>query len=287
MLSGLNQFFVRGRRLRMVLSTGALILGPLAIARGATLQSGGSTLLVNPDSAVMNYSWLVDGMDQFGGSPKGQESFFFSVGDAGPQSLSALTHNVIYNSGGVLTVGYTDPGEFTLVLSDNLAGGSTNAALTELLSFNNTSGATLNLHVFQYANFNADGAGNDNTLSLSGLPTNTADQTDTMGDHVNVAADSPDEYQIANDSSVYMKVTAPTFEPLSDNSTGPITGNTSFGFEWDPAIGVGGSYQISITESVSAQCHAVPLPGAGYGALATLGGIAGIAAIRRARRLIA
>jgi hypothetical protein len=283
MLSGHNQSFVRGRCLRMVLSTGALVLGPLAIARGATLQSGGSTLLVNPDSAVMNYSWLVDGMDQFGGSPKGQESFFFSVGDAGPQPLSALAHSVIYNSGGVLTVGYTDPGEFTLLLSDNLAGGSNNAALTELLTINNTSAATLNLHIIQYANFNAGG---DDTLSLSGAP-NTADQTDTMGDHVNVNVDTPDEYQIANDSSVYMKVTAPTFEPLNDNSTGPITGDTSFGFEWDPAISLGGSDQISITESVSAQCHAVPLPAAGYGALATLAGIAGIAAIRRVRRVIA
>jgi hypothetical protein len=283
MLSGLNQSFVRGRCLRMVLCSGALVLGPLGIARGATLQSGGSTLLVNPDSAVMNYSWLVDGMDQFGGSPQGQESFFFSVGDAGPQPLSALTHNVIYNSGGVLTVGYTDPGEFTLTLSDNLAGGTNNAALTEVLSINNTSAATLNLHIFQYDNFNAGG---ESTLALSGTSINVANQSDNMGDNVNVNVDTPDEYQIANDSSVYMKVTAPTFEPLSDNSTGPITGDTSFGFEWDPAIGVGGSDQISITESVSAQCHVVPLPGAGYGALATLGGIAGIAAIRRARRSI-
>lgn len=280
-----SYFSARAGCVLTALSAGTLILGPLSTASAATLQNGNSTLLVNPNSSVMNYSWLVDGVDEFGGSPAGQESFFFSLGSAAPQPLSVLSPSVIYNSGGVLTVKYTDPGEFTILLVDNLIGGtpnSGNASLTELLSINNTSTAPIDLHIFQYVDFNAAAADNNYTLSLSNSPPNTADQTDALGDHLNVAVDTPDEYQIANDSSVYMKVTGPTFQPLNDNSTGPITGATNFAFEWDPIINCPGTDQISITESV--QNHVVPLPPATYGVLFTLTGMAGIGAIRRARQ---
>lgn len=277
---GLSHFFARGGY-RCVLGTTILILSPLAAATGATLQDGDSTLLVNPDSSVMNYSWMVGGVDVFGGSPTGQESFFFSLGDTAPQPLSALTHVVVYNSGGLLTVKYTDPGEFTILLSDSLAGGSNNAALTELLSINNKTDSDLDLHIFQYGDFNAAEASDNYTLSLSTLPTNVADQGDTLGDAFNVAVDVPDEYQIANDASVYMKLTGPSFVPLNDNSVGPISGATNFAFEWDPQIPGNGTDQISITESV--QNRVVPLPTATWAALSTLAGIVTIGGFRRIR----
>jgi hypothetical protein len=236
----------------------------------------------------MNYSWLIDGVDVFGGSPAGQESFFFSLGNTAPQPLSALTHVVVYNSGGLLTVKYTDPGEFTILLSDVLSGGtpgSANASLTELLSIDNKSATELNLHLFQFVDFNAAEAHNNYTLSLSSSPTNVANQTDTLGDQFNVAVDVPDEYQIANDSSVYMKLTGPSFVPLNDNSVGPISGATNFAFEWDPNISWNGTNQISITESV--QNRVVPVPSAAWAALSTLAGIAAVAAVRRLRLPIA
>jgi hypothetical protein len=287
MLLGLSHFFARGGY-RCALGAVILILSPMAITRAATLQDGDSTLQVNPDSSVMNYSWLVDGVDVYGGSPAGQESFFFSLGNAAPQPLSALTHIVVYNSDGLLTVKYTDPGEFSILLSDVLSGGtpgSGNAALTELLSIDNKSGAALDLHILQFVDFNAAEADNNYTLSLSSSPTNVTDQIDTLGDHFNVAVDIPDEYQIANDSSVYMKMSSPTFVPLNDNSTGPMSGATNFAFEWDPNLSWNGTDQISITESV--QNRVVPLPTAAWAALSTLAGIAAVAGVRRLRAHIA
>jgi hypothetical protein len=279
-------FFSRGWYVRFGAGVLMLALSPL-IARGATLQSGNSTLLVNPDSAVMNYSWTVDGVNEYGGSPSGQESFFFSLGNSAPQPLSTLSPTVTYNNAGLLTVSYNDPGEFTALLVDNLIGGNTgsgSAALTELISINNTSSSALTLHIFQYVDYNAAPAGDDYTMSLSNTPPNTAYMTDSLSDQFTVAVDTPDEYQIADDSSIYMQLTGATFQALNNNSVGPMTGDPSFAFEWDPIIGVGGTDQISITESIQ-NTPVVPLPPAAWAAVWTLAAIAGIGTLRRVRRM--
>ena len=203
-------------------------------------------------------------------------------------ALSTISNQ--FSSGGVLSATYQGDG-FNTVLNFTLVGGSTGSktsSIIETLTFNNTSDAPIQAKIFDYENFALDGAAGNDTLTLSGSPVNTADQTDPLGTDANVVATgggaAPDFYQIGTNGSV-LALLASTNDTvtLNDNSTGPLVGDDSFAFEWEPTIDAGGSFQISVNQTITGGAM-VPLPNAALSGAGLLGLLTGIALMRKAFR---
>jgi hypothetical protein len=255
-----------------------------------TLTSGNSKTIFNTQSQAGQSQWFVDGTDQLGCMPNGEQWFWYSIGNGAPQSIDTLTN--FYNNQAapnLLTSEYAGAG-FDLTLKATLTGGTAgtgNSALSETVSIDNISGAPLQLHFYQFANLMVDDK-ETNSLTLSGTPINTATQIDPMGTgkaEVSVTG-APNEYQIDNNGAIKLALDNGTNPvTLNDNSVGPISGDDAFAFEWDPTIAAGNTFQVSINKSITNGTVAVPLPKAGYSALAMLVGLASLSFLRRRVKL--
>jgi hypothetical protein len=251
-----------------------------------TLTDGNSSATFNPTSQSGESTWDVDGTNFVN-----QSWFWGSVSNsAAPASLDTLTNSNLFSSGGLMSATYQGDG-FNIVLNVTLTGGSTGShtsAMTETLTFNNDSGQTKNVHLYEYENFMVNG-NPTNTLTMSGSPVNTALQTDPLGASVDVSvtggAAAPDHYQIGTGDTILNLLnngTSPV--TLSDNGTGPLVGDDNFAFEFDPTIANGGSFQISINKTITGG-EVVPLPNAALSGAGLLCLLTGIALTRKAIRV--
>jgi hypothetical protein len=255
-----------------------------AHATPVTLTDGNSSVNFDPGSLTGQSSWVVDGTNEL------TEGWLWGTTSTG--ALSSLSHQ--FSSGGLLSATYQGDG-FNTVLNFTLVGGSAGSgtsSIIETLTFNNTSDAPISARLFEFEQFALNGNPNNNTLTLSGSPVNTADQTDPLGTDANVVATggaaAPDFYQIGTNGSV-LALLASTHDTvtLNDNSTGPLMGDDSFAFEWEPTIDAGGSFQISVDKTITGGAAAVPLPSAALSGAGLLSLLTGIALVRKAKRVLA
>jgi hypothetical protein len=268
-----------------------------ARALSTVISSGNSTIDLNPTTgaAPLISAWTVDGTNEYGGTPAGGEEFYYSIGNAAPTPINSLTlSGTVFASGGLFTATYDTPASgpaLTITIKDTLAGGSTgsgSSALGEVITVDNNSGSAVTFHLYEYTDLNLNATPSDDTLSLS-LP-NTANQSDPLGTTASVnAVGNPNEYQIANNSAILTELTGSSAVTLSNNSTGPITGNDNFAFEWDQAMAATGStssLQVSLNETIAggSVTPAVPLPSAAWTSLAALAGLGTIGIIRSRRK---
>jgi hypothetical protein len=263
-------------------------------AHAETLSSGNSDLTINtsgPNPFIT--SWTVDGVDQYDGTPAGSEDLQISIDGGALQSINTLTvSGTPFAVGGLATTVYEGDG-FTLTVDTTLTGGtpgSGTSALVDQITINNTQEipavVTSNIvatnditfRLVEVSNVTLDSL-DTNTLNLSpSVSPNTATYTNSLGTTVTITPDTtPNSF------------TAGTVGSESNSSTGPFVGNVGFTFEWDGTIDPGGSYQVSMPESVTGATSggsppAVPLPSSAYSSFAALLGLGGIAAVRRMRK---
>jgi hypothetical protein len=269
-------------------------------ARAASISDGNSSLTINPSSssAPLISQWIVDGVDQYGGSPAGSENLLFAVG-TGSLSFNAINSLTVTSSSftdGIASISY-DGGNFSVTVKEILTGGNPGSGasgINETITINNTGtlqpavqGAAspdsvgdqpLTFHLSDSINLNVNETPNNDTLTLSpGAGTNTADQTDPSGAHVNVTfTPTPD--------------TMNTFTPGIDgfNGLGPVTGDTAFSAQYSFTLDAGDSAIISVNENltggVTPPPPAIPLPNSASASLATLTGLGLIALAKRAKK---
>ena len=225
-------------------------------AHAETLSSGNSDLTINtsgPNPFIT--SWTVDGVDQYGGTPAGSEDLQISIDGGALQSINTLTvSGTPFAIGGLATTVYEGDG-FTLTVDTTLTGGTSGSgtsALVDQITINNTEEipavvtsnivptSPLTFRLVEVSNVTLDSLDtNTLTLSPSGSP-NTATYTNALGTTVMITPDTtPNSF------------TAGTVGSESNSSTGPFVGNVGFTFEWDGTIDPGGSYQVSMPESVT------------------------------------
>jgi hypothetical protein len=270
---------LRGRRfsgLAALLAAG--LFTAAAHATPVTLTDGNSSVTYDPASKTGQESWVVDGVNQE------TEAWLWGTNSG---SLASVSN--VFSSGPVMSATFTGDG-YNMVLAAILTGGSPGSgtsAMTETMTFNNTSDSSMNVIMYDYEHFIIGGTAGNNTLTLSGSPVNTATQTDPLGASANVTAtgnaSAPDLYQVGTNGSVLTDLASSPSYMLNDNSTGPLVGDDDFAFEWDATVAAGGSFEISVNKVIQGAA-AVPLPNAAYGAASLLGLIAGVGFVRKAIR---
>ena len=215
-----------------------------------TLTDGNSQAQIDPSTQLGTYSWTVDGQDQLY-----QQWFWYRVGTVNPESSidTISTPTVSSTAANNLTTTYAN-NSFSIKVLYTLQGGAAGsgvADMSEQITINNTSGASLNFHFFQYVDFDLAGDPPNDTVqlgkNLSGL-FNEARQTDglrALSETVDTPGANHAEANVYPNTLNKLNDGAPTV--LSDNA-GPVgPDNVTWAFQWDinlTASGTGSSFVI-------------------------------------------
>ena len=244
-----------------------------------TLVDGNSVVQINAGSSAGMFNWSVNGVNQLA-----QQQFWYRIGGAGPESsINTLSAPTIVTPNAHTAFLTYNNGTLGVEADYNLAGGtpgSGTSGMGESLTLVNHSASTMELHFFQYADFDLGGVTGGQTVTLSkntftGL-FNDAYQTGAGGS-VSETTVTPGgnhgEANVFNATLVKLNDGNPT--TLNDNiSAGP--GDVTWALEWDLSIAPGASQVISKTLVLTT----VPEPGV----LAFLSlGLVALALIKRNR----
>jgi hypothetical protein len=255
-----------------------------------SLSDGNSTLSFNPQNSAL--SWIVDGVDQYGGTPAGSDQiqYFNGTSFVPLNGLTLQSSSFNGNIGSATLAGTLNNDNFTITVSAILSGGSAGSGasgISETIKVNNlgptdapgiqpaVAAAPLDFIVSDTVDLNLAATANNDTLTLSpsGAP-NTAVQTDPTGVTFTYASTpTPSTFALIDGGS-------------SSTDLGPKTGNEAFSFSWDLSLATGDTGIISITQSLTGPTkvvNAVPLPNSAGSALATLAGLGFVGLLRNKR----
>ena len=217
-----------------------------ATADQIALTDGNSTLQIDTGTALGAYGWTVSGVNHLS-----QQTTWYRIGAAGGEALLAsLPQTALSVAGNTATVQYTDP-RFRIDATYTTHGGAPGTAdIHQIYTISNIGGGLLDLHLFQYNDFDVDGEFDNNQVSITGG--NTATQTGPLGGAVvSVAGRSPSRYEAAVYSHVLDGLTDLSPTALA-NVAGPIFGDGTYGFQWDITLGPGGVTQFTLDTAVNA-----------------------------------
>jgi len=226
------------------------------------LSDGGSTATVdlNGSTAGMN-NWSVGGQNQLN-----RQWFWYAIGSTAPQSIDSLglaSYNTTGNN--EVTATYQNA-QLAVTIDYVLAGGgvgSGSADITESISVVNNSGGSINLHFYQYSDFNLLGSGANDSVQLFGTPGSWNFVQQTAGSSgIGEAIVAPDAnhgeaaYVVPNGGTL-AGLNGGSPLTLNDNpSAGP--GDVSWALEWDPTVANGGTFDLTKDKSLFIQV--VPEP---------------------------
>ena len=232
----------------------AVLLASLATAWPASaaiyrLEDLNSVAEVDDDSSTGMSSWIADGIDNLF-----QQWFWIRLGDGAEQSIDTIDPD------GPLADHQDndyDPGKESLQLryegaglridvSLELTGGTPGSGVSDLLeaiSIHNLGDEELDLHLFQYVDFDLAGTAEDDTGEI--IPPFGAIQTEGAGYRSESAdAPAPDRYEVGLSPTILDKLKDGDADDLN-NSVGPITGDVSWAFQWDFVLEPEDSFIIS------------------------------------------
>jgi len=224
-----------------------------------TLSDGGSTATVdlNGSNAGMN-SWSVNGQNQLN-----RQWFWYAIGSTAPQPIDSLGLSSYYTTGNNEVTATYQNAQLALTIDYVLAGGgvgSGSADITESISAVNNSGASINLHFYQYSDFNLLGSGANDKVQLFGIPGSWDFVQQTAGSSgIGEAIVAPDANhgEAALVGQTLAELNGASALTLNDNpSAGP--GDVTWALEWDPTIANGGTFDLTKDKSLFIQV--VPEP---------------------------
>jgi hypothetical protein len=271
-----------------VIGAAGWMVSGTAHAATATITSNNSSLTFSSVGDSVN--WLVDGVDQFGGTPAGGDLLQIFNG-TNLEPLTDLTLQSDSVSGNIASgtfTGVVNGANLSITVQAILTGGNAGSGasgINETITINDLGIAPIPVNppldfveitdTFD-ANLNATPNNDTLTLSPSGAPTKAV-QTDPTGVKLTyTTAAIPSGSELINNG-------------VAGTGDGPATGNEAFQFDWIISLEPGNTSIISNTISLSgpgSTAVGVPLPNSAGMALAGLGGL-GIVAIVRRKRLMA
>jgi uncharacterized repeat protein (TIGR02543 family) len=218
---------------------------PLAPEAVIQLANGNATVQIEPGSTLGMTSWKVDGIEALS-----RQADYIRVDDAGPEiALAALRLVHVHTGPQNATVEYAGTGfsvrtDYTLIGG---AAGSGQAVLAESIDLINTGGATLEMHLFRYADLDVGGQTGFNTLSATASgATQTAADGSTATITVSPAA-SEFEAALFQETADALGDLEPT---TLRNLSGPVVGDGTVAYEWDVVLQPGQTARIVMNKNV-------------------------------------
>jgi len=226
-----------------------LLLGSAGAQATIILEDLNSQAEIDLTSDAGMFRWTVDGIENLR-----KQWFWYRIGDTGPElPLNALGTPLSKTSDGDLDPGderlisrYAGSG-LTVTIDYVLTGGPVGSGVSdiaEMIVLENTGGDDIDLHFFQYVDFELGGTVDDVAVEI--LNGNTAVQTD-VGTWLSetVVTWMPDYCEAGIGGSILAKLTDADADTLSDNA-GPLgPGDLSWAFQWDVELEPGDTFIIS------------------------------------------
>jgi hypothetical protein len=267
------------RKLLVFLAVVAVAAVAASSAQAIVYQLTDLNSVFTVDTALAPVQWVVDGQYQLY-----QQGFWWRLGQEGGEGrLGDLYTSANQPLANFLQVDYNLNPNFNVTVTYQLTGGqvgSPSADLAESIRIHSKIGSNLDMHFFQYADFDLGGTPGDDELAFTNP--NLVSQWDNGGSSVlseTVVVPSSSHHEGSLYNTLYNSLENNTPTTLSDNPPiggGTITGNVVWAFEWDQTIGTT-DYIISKDKRLSA----VPEPGI----LVMLGlGLFGVEMVRRRRK---
>jgi hypothetical protein len=226
---------------------GALTISIQSQAASVTLNDNNSSASVDFDSDAGMYNWSVSGQDQLQKQwfyyRIGSSSVAYAINTISAASLTPYGANevtaVYQNSQLKLSINY---------LLNGGAPGSGVADILESISIHNNSGAPLDLHFFQYSDFDLGGTPGGDSISISGSPSPGFDyvlQSKSPTLSIGEAVVQPYANRAETDNAFNTLVNLTGVAGYNLNNvlaSGP--GNVTWALQWDANIAAGGDFDV-------------------------------------------
>jgi hypothetical protein len=231
-------------------------------AQLVNLSDGGSSVSVelSGSGAGMN-SWYLDNAPL--ANQLNKQWFYYRIGGGLAQPINNIgTLSYTTSGSNIMEATYSNP-QFSLTISYVLTGGGSgtgNADIAETISVLNTSGSSLNFHLFQYSDFNLLGTPGGDSVQI-GVPDSAIQWEGTSGISEGVLSPPADRVEAALASSTLVNLTTIPGYDLN-NVTGnptPLMGDVTWAFQWDRDIANGQSLDVFKDKQLS--IVTVPEPG--------------------------
>lgn len=250
------------------------------------ITNGNSFALINSSSQAGMFNWTVDGVNQLY-----QQGFWYRIGTKGGESsIDTLGAPTLTSAGpGLLSTTYANS-KLSVQVDYALHGGgagSGSADMAETITLRNLSPTALNLHFFQYSDFDLLGNSGNDHVELSrdgstGLYTGALQWDGTPDNrqfsaHITVTGANHAE---ATFWSVLLNELTDSKPTTLVDTVGVVGsgGDVDCAFQWDLSIAAGGSVVLGVDKNLSLPGTLVPEPSTG--ALIAIG-LAGAAFYRR------
>jgi len=222
-----------------------------ARANEFTLIDDNSSVGISTTSDYGMYNWTVDGVNTLY-----RQWFYFSVDGYSkekPLNFLPLVSAIQTSDSSLITV-YANS-QFSIQINYTLLGGAPGSGgsdIGEQIKIKNLTGSPLSFHFFQYTDFDLDGSFAGDTVELGKNILNQFNQAlQTKGNiHFADTVISPgaSHGEVGLGQTILNKLIDNDIDVLSDYA-GPVTGDATWAFEWDPIIPAGGSFNISIDKN--------------------------------------
>jgi PEP-CTERM motif len=265
--------------LNKMMILGLAALGPSAAhAFDHTLTDGNSVVVIDDASQAGMSQWSVDGVNHVF-----QQWFWYRTGASGPEAsidtlpfLGAIESDTNFEVGvDALALRYGSLSGFEVQVKYFLTGGTDGSGqsdVSEAIRLVNHGTTPLDLHFFQYADFDMCGDGDNDTARL--VFSNTVQQFDGACGSLSetVATPNPNASLIAFFPNILISLNDGSATNLGGGPT-EVTGDVAWAYQWNFTIAPGGSALISKdklirTEVVVPEPGTLTLLGLGLGLLA-------------------
>jgi len=223
-----------------------------ANAHDFTLEDNNSTVTISDPTDQGMKSWVVDGVNQLY-----QQWFWYRVGPTGPErSLETIPIlSEIHANPNTLVATYGNS-QFSIQASYTLNGGSIGSGSSEIieqLRIKNLTGSPLDFHFFQYTDFDVNGTYANDTVQLLqnmlGLFDTAIQSEGNIHFADTIVSPGANHGEAGLWPSIIDKLKDGNPTTLKDNP-GPLTGDSSWAFQWDQVIAANGEFVINADKKI-------------------------------------
>lgn len=224
---------------------------------GIVLQSGNSTVNLDPYNQMGMNNWYVDNQNQLF-----QQWFWYrTAGMNQEKSIDTIgAPSITQNSASQVTSTYSGSGFSISIIYDLLGGaaGSGQSTVNETITINNTTGTPLGFTFFQYSDYNLGGVDQDVVQIAPGYGYALVTSGASLSLGETVLSPSANNGEVAPYNQTLLKLNNNAVDNL-DGTIGPtLAGDNTFAFQWDFVIGANDSQIISKVKAL--QVDVVPEP---------------------------